>query len=89
MNSERQIPSFPNLNNLPIQPRRLMAIAIVGAVIITGFVILNVLRGIYTNWLWFDNLGHLDVYTKILSTRIWLFLAGFIAAILVISLNFL
>jgi len=89
MNSERQIPSFPNLSNLPIQPRRLMTIIIVGATIITLFVALNVLRGIYTNWLWFDNLGHLDIYTKILSTRIWLFLAGFAVAITVIGLNFL
>ncbi len=89
MNSERQIPSFPDLNNLPIQPRRLMTIVIVGAIIITLFIALNVLRGIYTNWLWFDNLGHLDVYTTILSTRIWLFLLGFAVAIIVIGLNFL
>ncbi|MSQ21863.1 MAG: UPF0182 family protein [Dehalococcoidia bacterium] len=37
---------------------------------------LNVLRSIFTDWLWFDNVGFLSVFTKILWTRVWLFLAG-------------
>ena len=39
-------------------------------------VALAVLRGIYTDWLWFDRLGYLSVFTKILWTRVWLFAAG-------------
>jgi len=88
MNSERQVPSFPNFSNLPISPKRLITIISVVAGIIALFVALTVLRGIYTNWLWFDNLGHLGVYTKILSTRIWLFVAAFFIALIAIGLNF-
>ena len=48
--------------------------------VLAGFiglvVALALLRGIYTDWLWFDHLGYLGVYTKILWTRIWLFVVG-------------
>lgn len=37
---------------------------------------LNLLRGIYTDWLWFNNLEFLDVFTTVLWTRIWLFFVG-------------
>ncbi|MDO8749615.1 MAG: UPF0182 family protein [Dehalococcoidia bacterium] len=37
---------------------------------------LNVARIIFTDWLWFDNVGFLNVFSKILWTRVWLFLAG-------------
>lgn len=40
------------------------------------FIILGVLRGIYTNWLWYESLGFLDLYTRILTTRLWLFFGG-------------
>ena len=39
-------------------------------------VLLNVLRQIYTNWLWFDALSYRSVFTTILFTRVWLFLVG-------------
>ena len=44
--------------------------------VISLFVFLNILRGVYTDWLWFNNLGFLDVFTTILWTRTWLFIAG-------------
>ncbi|MEK7778363.1 MAG: UPF0182 family protein, partial [Chloroflexota bacterium] len=37
---------------------------------------LSIARSIFTDWLWFDNVGFLSVFTKILWTRVWLFLAG-------------
>ncbi len=37
---------------------------------------INVLRGIFTDWLWFDNVSFLHIFTKVLWTRVWLFLAG-------------
>ena len=40
------------------------------------FIGLNILRAIYTDWLWFDHLGFLGVFKTILWTRIWLFLVG-------------
>ena len=44
--------------------------------IISLFVFLNILRGIYTDWLWFNSLGFLDTFKTILWTRTWLFIAG-------------
>ncbi|MBF8267171.1 MAG: putative glutamate--cysteine ligase/putative amino acid ligase [Dehalococcoidia bacterium] len=40
------------------------------------FTVLNILRGIYTNLLWFDEVEYRSVYLKVLSTRGWLFFAG-------------
>ena len=40
------------------------------------FVLLSVVRAVYTDWLWFDHLGFLSVYTRILTARIWLFFSG-------------
>ena len=39
-------------------------------------VLFNTLRGVYTDWLWFNSLGFLDVYRTILWTRAWLFVTG-------------
>ena len=50
-------------------------------------VALAVLRGIYTDWLWFDNLGYLSVYTKILWTRVWLFAVGAALFAVAIAVN--
>ena len=49
---------------------------IVAVAIVALLVGLNLLRGIYTDWLWFDNLGYLSVFTTILWTRVWLFIVG-------------
>lgn len=48
-------------------------LAVLAIVMMVG---LNWLRGVYTDYLWFDNAGYADVYKKILVTRIWLFLLG-------------
>ena len=47
----------------------------------------SIIANIYVDWLWFDNLGYLSVFTTILSTRIVLFLlgAGVFAAIFAIN----
>ncbi len=36
-------------------------------------------RGVYTDWLWFDNLGYRGIFVKVLMTRITLFVAGAVA----------
>ena len=47
------------------------------------FILINVLKGFYTEWLWFSSLGYDAVYTTILKTRILLFFsAAIIFAIL-------
>ena len=47
--------------------------------IVIFFVGLNFFRGIYTDWLWFDNLGYKGVFLKILTTKLWLFSVAAIA----------
>jgi uncharacterized protein len=41
-------------------------------------VALNWARTFYTDWLWFSNVGYEPVLLKGVSTRIWLFLVGFV-----------
>jgi len=50
------------------------SLAVVGVIVF--FVLLSVIKGTYTDWLWFDSLGFTSVYAKILVTRIWLFFAS-------------
>jgi len=40
------------------------------------FIVLNISKGIYTDWLWFSSLGYGSVYTTILRTRILLFFSA-------------
>ncbi|MFC1967073.1 UPF0182 family protein [Chloroflexota bacterium] len=66
----------------PAPPRRLGAAnlaSIIIGVIILLFIIINVSKGIYTEWLWFDSLAYGSVYTTILRTKLLVF---FIAAII-------
>ncbi len=50
-------------------------------------VLLNVLRQIYTNWLWFDALQYRSVFTTILFTRVWLFLLGAVVFAAIVTPN--
>ena len=61
---------------LPGQTGRWLKFGLALGGVVLLLVGLNVLRSIFTDWLWFDNVGFLDVFTKILRTRVWLFLAG-------------
>ncbi len=40
------------------------------------FVTLNFLKSVYTDWLWYGQLGLRGVYAKIIATRVYLFLIG-------------
>jgi hypothetical protein len=44
-------------------------------------------RAVYTDWLWFDRLGLLSVYTKILFLKAWLFVGGALVAAAFLSGN--
>ncbi|MBI2872087.1 MAG: UPF0182 family protein [Chloroflexi bacterium] len=55
--------------------------------LIVLFVLLNVARGIYTDWLWFDSLGFVRVYTTMLVTRVWLFFAGALVMAALLGVN--
>ena len=56
-------------------------LALVGAVAL--FSLLNISKGFYTEWLWFNSLGYGDVYATILQTKVLLF---FSAAIIFFAL---
>ena len=53
-----------------------------------AFLILWWLRTVYTDWLWFGELGHRDVFTKILFTKLWLFIGGTAVAAAALLANF-
>ncbi len=40
------------------------------------FILLNVSKGFYTEWLWFTSLGYASVYTTILKTKVLVFFAA-------------
>jgi len=49
---------------------------IIGVVLILAYIILNTLKSIYVDWLWFDGIGYRTVYSKVIGTQAWLFLGG-------------
>ena len=62
-----------------------------GVLIIVGIlllVVLSLLRSIYTDWLWFNELGFRSVYLKVLVTRVVLFAGGAAAFGLVAGICF-
>ncbi len=50
----------------------LIALGVVVLLVILG----SIGKNIYTEWLWFDNLGFSSVYKTILLTKVWLFFAA-------------
>ena len=48
-------------------------ISIIAVVLIVLFIILNIAKGFYTDWLWFKDLGYSSVFTTILKTRVTVF----------------
>jgi uncharacterized membrane protein (UPF0182 family) len=59
----------------------------VGVTILVGFIVLNVLKGIYVDLLWFDSIGFESVYRRVLFARITLFLIGTGITVTVLGLN--
>ena len=76
------------IENLPPYTGLVIKLSILLVAIIGLVVLLNVARGIYTNMLWFSSLELRFVYTTILSTRIWLFVIGFVAMAILMTANF-
>ncbi len=72
---------------LPLDPRPLVKWAIILGGLIALFVVANLLRQIYTDWLWFDNLDYDTVYLRVLTTRVWLFFTGAIIFTLIMVPN--
>jgi len=73
---ERRAPLDVSDLNLPSWTGRAIKWGLAGVALIFLIIGISWGRGVYTDWLWFDSLGYLDVFRKILVTRIWLFFAS-------------
>ncbi|HLF77995.1 MAG TPA: UPF0182 family protein [Dehalococcoidia bacterium] len=49
---------------------------VIGVILILSFIALSTAKSIYVDWLWFDGAGYRSVYSKMLVTKVWLFLGG-------------
>lgn len=73
-----------SLEDLPFKPSSIIKWAIIiGSVLLTALLI-NVLRGLYTDLLWFESIGYKSVYIKILTTKLMLFVSGAIGSVAII-----
>ena len=57
--------------------------------LLVAIVLLTMVKGVYSDWLWFGELGFRGVYLKVLITRAVLFLVGFAAVIIVVGASVL
>ena len=61
---------------IPSQQGRIIRWGAIVVGLILLFVLLSLSRSIYTNLLWYGQVGFESVYVKVLLTRVWLFIAG-------------
>ncbi len=57
-------------------PRRLL---IIGGIIIVLFILANIAKGFFTDWLWFQDLGYQTVFTRTLGTKALMFIISALA----------
>lgn len=83
-------PPIDIIQNIPTNFGPFLKWGAILALIVAIFVISTIGRSIYTDLLWYDGLGFKSVYTKILSTKIIMFLVGMVifGAIASVSLWF-
>ena len=79
-------PGLPGISALNLRRVRNGSIMAVG--LLFAFLILWWLRTVYTDWVWFGELGYRDVFTKILVMKVWLFLGGTAVAAAALLVNF-
>ena len=60
----------------PRHIRWLVPVVAAIAALIALYLVLDLVRSIYTNLLWFDSVGYGAVYKTRIKTRVWLFFAG-------------
>ena len=59
----------------------------IAAGLLVTYIVLNVLKSIYVDLLWFDSIGYSGVYSTVITWKIVLFLAGAVVSGLVIGAN--
>ena len=77
-NWQRWFPEDRDKEPVPPAHRRGKAskVVLILAGVFILFIILNILKGYYTEWLWFSSLGYGSVYVTILKTRVLIFFSA-------------
>lgn len=73
------------------QPRlgRWLRWLLVGVAILLLFIVANFAKGVYAQWLWFQDVGYTEVYAKIIVTKVMLFTIGAALALALLAGNLL
>src|SRR5579875_2211893 len=78
----------PNLPSVLLSRRAKIALATV-AIIVVLLIVLAQLSGVYVNYLWYGSVGHHNVYTTVLWTKVSLFFIFGVLMALIIGGNLL
>ena len=77
---DKEQPQWPDMSqmafNLPPNILKMAKFLVIPAAFIIVIIILSVMKGIWTEWLWFSNLGFSSVYGTIIKTSVSLFLVS-------------
>ena len=83
---EPESPNLPGVSAVVL--RRVRNGCITAVSLIFAFLVLWWLRTVYTDLLWYDELGYQGVFTKILVMKIWLFVGGTAVTAAALIVNF-
>jgi uncharacterized membrane protein (UPF0182 family) len=85
-NDQPETPNLPGVSAVVLRRVRNGCITAVG--LLFAFLILWWLRTVYTDLLWYDELGYQSVFTKILVMKVWLFIGGTVVTASALIINF-
>ena len=83
---ESERPNLPGVSAVAL--RRVRNGCITAVSLLFAFLVLWWLRTVYTDLLWYDELGYQGVFTKILVMKIWLFVGGTAVTAAALIVNF-
>ena len=83
---EPESPNLPGVSAVVL--RRVRNGCITAVSLLFAFLVLWWLRTVYTDLLWYDELGYQGVFTKILVMKIWLFVGGTAVTAAALIVNF-
>ena len=84
--AESERPNLPGVSAVAL--RRVRNGCITAVSLLFAFLVLWWLRTVYTDLLWYDELGYQGVFTKILVMKIWLFVGGTAVTAAALIVNF-
>ncbi|MED5405602.1 MAG: UPF0182 family protein [Chloroflexota bacterium] len=89
LTNDAEQPDGPNLPGISaVVLLRVRNVCIIATGLLFAFLILWWLRTVYTDLLWYGELGYRDVFTKILVIKIWLFIGGTVMTSASLMINF-